>query len=178
MLEFNNIEDLINGLIGGNFGFERNQAVFSLNDEDDMSLPMSNTASGVKQIGVLQLLLANRKLQPGSFLIIDEPEVNLHPEWQVKFAGILVLLAKDLDITLYINTHSPLFIQAIDAYSEYHDLNDETYYYLTEEAEIVGKYDINKIENDELYTIYDNLGKPYDIIDIIKIQNAYKDEEE
>ena len=83
-----------------------------------MNIPMSNTASGVKQIGVLQSLLANRKLSPGSFLIIDEPEVNLHPEWQVKFAGILVLLAKDLDITLYINTHSPLFIQAIDAYSE------------------------------------------------------------
>lgn len=172
------IEDLINDLIGGNFGFERNQARFSLNDEDNMSLPMSNTASGVKQIGILQLLLANRKLQPGSFLIIDEPEVNLHPEWQVKFAGILVLLAKDLDITLYINTHSPLFIQAIDAYSEYYDLNDDTNYYLTEKSEVEGRYDINKVENDELYIIYDNLGKPYDFIDIIKIKNSYKDEEE
>ena len=131
-----------------------------------------------KQIGVLQSLLANRKLSPGSFLIIDEPEVNLHPEWQVKFAGILVLLAKDLDITLYINTHSPLFIQAIDAYSEYYDLNDETNYYLTEKSNVEGKYNINKIDNDELFVIYDNLGKPYDFINIIKIKNSYKDKED
>ncbi len=172
------IEDLINDLIGGSFGFERGRAVFSLNNEDDVNIPMSNTASGVKQIGVLQSLLANRKLSPGSFLIIDEPEVNLHPEWQVKFAGILVLLAKDLDITLYINTHSPLFIQAIDAYSEYYDLNDETNYYLTEKSNVEGKYNINKIDNDELFVIYDNLGKPYDFINIIKIKNSYKDKED
>ena len=42
---------------------------------------MGNTASGIKQIGVVQLLLSNRKLQENSVLIIDEPEVNLHPEW-------------------------------------------------------------------------------------------------
>ena len=171
------IESLINDLIGGSIWFERNQAVFKLNNYNK-NLSMANTASGVKQIGILQLLLANRKLKPDSFLIIDEPEVNLHPEWQVKFAGILILLAKHLDITLYINTHSPLFIQAIDAYSEYYDLNDDTNYYLTEKTDVEGKYDINKIENDELFRIYDNLGKPYDFIDIIKIQNAYKDKEE
>ena len=49
---------------------------------------MQSTASGIKQIGVIQLLLSNCKLKEDSFLIIDELEVNLHPEWQFKLAEI------------------------------------------------------------------------------------------
>ena len=87
---------------------------------------MHNTASGIKQIGIIQLLLSNRKLKENCFLIIDEPEVNLHPDWQFKLANILMLLVKKLNVSIYINTHSPLFIEAINAFSEYYDLDDET----------------------------------------------------
>lgn len=54
----------------------------------------SNISSGIQQIGIVENLLMNGNLIPGTFLILDEPEVNLHPEWQFKFAEILVLLAK------------------------------------------------------------------------------------
>ena len=108
---------------------------------------MTNTASGVKQIGILQLLLANRKLKPGSFLIIDEPEVNLHPEWQFKFAEILVLLVKELNITIYVNTHSPMFIEAIEVFSDFYDLKDDTYYYLTKFKEFISLSSIHLFTN-------------------------------
>ena len=52
-----------------------------------------------------------------SLLIIDEPEVHLHPEWQVKFAEILTLLQKEIDIHILLTTHSPYFLQAIDVFS-------------------------------------------------------------
>ena len=61
-----------------------------------------------------------------SYLIMDEPEVHLHQEWQVKLAQILVLLVKDLNVNLFINSHSHQFIEAIEVYSIKYGLRDET----------------------------------------------------
>jgi len=105
---------------------------------------------------------------------MDEPEVHLHPEWQIKLAEIIVRLAKDLDITLYINSHSPQFIEAIEVYSRYNDIQDDTNFYLTKKEEN-GKFIFDKIENNELKKIYQNLGDPYDIIDEINGLNMVKD---
>ena len=128
-----------------------------------------NISSGIQQFSIVQILLDNYKLVPRSFLIIDEPEVNLHPEWQFKFAEILVLLAKELDITIYINSHSPMFIEAIDAFTEYYDISDDINYYLTE-FDGIDKYNFKKIESDELYKIYNNLGNAYDLIDQLRLK--------
>ena len=116
----------------------------------------------MKQIGTIQLLLLCNMLKEDTYLIIDEPEINLHPEWQFKFAEVLVLLAKDLNTTIYLNSHSPFFIEAIDAFTEFYDMQDDVNYYLTEKSEVVGKYNFNKIESDELYKIYDNLNRNLD----------------
>ena len=124
---------------------------------------------------IIQLLLNNRKLKENSFLVIDEPEVNLHPAWQVKFAGVLALLVKNLNVSLYINSHSPVFIEAIDAWAYYHDLTDETKYYLSEKSkEKEGFNNIFEVDSEELYKIYDNLGNPYDDIDQIRISKQFK----
>lgn len=133
-------------------------------------LGTGNTSSGIKQIGIIQLLLSKEKLKHGSFLIIDEPEVNLHPEWQFKFAEILVILTKELDITIYLNSHSPTFIESIDAFCEYYDMEEDINYYLTQESEIKGKYDFIEVNSDELYKIYDNLGDVYKLIDQLRIR--------
>ena len=115
-------------------------------------------------------VLSKEKLKNGSYIIIDEPEVNLHPDWQFKLAEILVLLAKELDITLYINSHSPVFIESMDAFIEFYDMENEVNYYLSEETEIYDKYNFNKINSDELYKIYDNLGNAYDLIDQLRLK--------
>lgn len=128
------------------------------------------TPSGIKQIGIIQSLLLRNQLVEGDYLIIDEPEINLHPDWQFKFAEILVLLAKELDITIYINSHSPLFIESISAFSEFYDMPESVNYYLTEPSEAEGKYDFVKITSDELYRLYDNLGNAYDLIDQLRLK--------
>ena len=136
---------------------------------------MKNTSSGIKQIGLIQMLLNTRQLRENSFLIIDEPEVNLHPKWQIKFAEILTLLANDLNITVYINTHSPLFIEAMRTFSEQQDLLGETNFYLTYESEEnEGKYDIKYVPTEDLNTIYNSLGKPYETLSEISIENQFK----
>lgn len=137
---------------------------------------MENTASGLKQLATIQLLLDNNELTKNSFLILDEPEINLHLGFQVEFAEILVLAARDLNITLYINTHSPFFAEAIEAYSRYYNLIDDTNFYLTEKVDGIDKYNYNLLDNDEIIGVYDNLGNPFDIIHKIKVQADLKDD--
>lgn len=133
-----------------------------------------NISSGIQQISIIEILLSNYKLLPGSFLIIDEPEVNLHPEWQIKFAHILVLLAKELDINLYLNSHSPMFIEAISLYSKYYDLIDETNFYLTYKSEN-DKFNFRKISPDDMGAVYENLTSPFDELDKIKAKILFKE---
>lgn len=163
------IEEEIKEIIQGKFEYSRDGMTFN---SANHSHTMKNTASGLKQFGIIQILLQSRKLTPNTYLIMDEPEVNLHPEWQIKFANILVLLAKSLDIHIYINSHSPLFINAIETYTEYYDMQDETNYYLTRPTDL-GKNIFKKIDADDLYEIYDELGQPYHELNILNLKNRY-----
>ena len=178
----NKIENIIHGHVGSHplsldFTFVNIPSKID-NDMGSSVNPVSvlgtgNTSSGIKQIGIIQLLLLKEKLKQDSFLIIDEPEVNLHPEWQFKFAEILVILAKELNITIYLNSHSPTFIESIDAFSEFYDIEEYVNYYLTQESEIEGKYDFIKVNSNELYKIYDNLGDVFKLIDGRRIYWIY-----
>lgn len=163
------IEEEIKDIIQGKFEYSRDGMTFN---SANHSHTMKNTASGLKQFGIIQILIQSRKLTPNTYLIMDEPEVNLHPEWQIKFANILVLLAKSLDIHIYINSHSPLFINAIEAYTEYYDMQDDTNYYLTRPTDL-GQNIFEKIDVDDLYEIYDELGQPYHKLNILNLKNRY-----
>ena len=153
---FIEIEKKLFEITGGTFVYDNRNIIFINNNKE---LLMKNTASGIKQVGVIQMLLNTRKLKQNSFLIIDEPEVNLHPTWQIKLAEILTLLSKELNIYIYINSHSPLFIEAIRTYAEKYDILDETNFYLTYSSK-EEKFDIEYIPTEELDIIYNSLGKP------------------
>lgn len=165
---FNQIKEIT----GGMFVSDEENIIFQAYEQEFL---MKNTASGIKQLGIIQMLLDLRKLKENCFLIIDEPEVNLHPEWQVKYAQILTLLAKELDITLYINTHSPLFIEAIRTYSKKYDLLDDTNFYLTLCADDNSdKYEIKQVPTNDLNIIFNTLGKPYKLLSKISIETEFK----
>ena len=165
------VEKLIKEILGGEIKKENGELFFVR--ENGFKSHMKNTSSGVKQVAIIQTLLNNKELEPNSFLIMDEPEVNLHPEWQIKFAKILVLLVKELDLSIYIASHSPFFIEAIELYSQYYDLIDDSYFYLTQKAEGY-QYDIVSVDSNNLEAIYRNLGQPYDILDEIKMDLMFK----
>ncbi|WP_296894554.1 AAA family ATPase [uncultured Methanobrevibacter sp.] len=165
-----NIEKEICKIIKGRFRYKNEELYFF--QEDGGEFLMKNTASGIKEIGIIQMLLAHRKLKNNCFLIIDEPEVNLHPQWQVNFAEILVLLAQRLNIQVYINSHSPMFIEAISIFSEYYNLKEDTNFYLTDKKDAVLTF--TKIANDDMGAVYDNLAKPYGELDKINAKLSYR----
>ena len=131
-------------------------------------------SSGAKEIGIIQILLQNSKLKEDSFLIIDEPESSLHPEWEIKYAEILILLAKELNVHIYLNSHSPMFIEAISLYAQYYDLINDTNVYLTEKQSNE-KYNFKKISPENMGEVYENLTRPYDELDKLKAKILFKE---
>lgn len=165
--------DEITEMLGGFIYYDDEEREFLFKTDND-EYSMKNTSSGVKQLGIIQMLLSNRTLTENSFLIMDEPEVNLHPEWQVKFAKIIILMIKDLNISIFINSHSPQFIEALEVYSAKYGLSNETKFYLSEQVSETKKYNFKEIKRRNLTKLYNNLGDPYDKIDEIRIENAFK----
>lgn len=103
--------------------------------KNSQDIDIKNTAVGIKSFGIIQLLLKNNRLNNRTLLIIDEPEVHLHPIWQVKYAEILVLLSKEFEIPMLLTSHSPYFIEALEAYTKKYKYESSTNFYFAEKNE-------------------------------------------
>ncbi len=136
---------------------KENGTFFFKDYEIDTLIDMKNVASGVKCLLIIQRLIQNRKINKNTILIIDEPETNLHPEWQVFFADILVLLNKHLGIKILINSHSPYFIRAIEIKMANNNMVNNGKYYLMRPS---GSLFISEDVTDSTEKIYKYLYKP------------------
>lgn len=165
----------IDDMIGGNFKYDEETNRFML-EKDGEVFSMENTSSGLKQLGVIQLLLKNRELTENSFLILDEPEVHLHPGFQVQLAKILVLLAKDLNISTYVNTHSPFIAEAIEVYSKFYKMYDQTNFYLTDKVEDKNKYNYILMDDEDIFDVYNTLGYPFETLNSIRFETELRDD--
>ena len=143
------IENILNITKGKGFSFNSKERDFYFNKNDSVKFKSMNTATGLKSFGIIQLLIQSSILNERSLLIIDEPEIHLHPKWQVEYAQLIVALVAN-DIPVLITSHSPEMIQALSVFSEKLGVKDKTAYYLTESDGISAEIndvteDINKI---------------------------------
>jgi predicted ATPase len=69
-------------------------------------------SSGEKQI-VLMLGEIQRRLRPGGLLLIDEPEIHLHPRWQRLLVRALTELCGEYDAQMILTTHSEEIASAV-----------------------------------------------------------------
>ncbi|MEZ4311572.1 MAG: ATP-binding protein [Polyangiaceae bacterium] len=102
----NLIEDQIQG--GHRTGYTQTKlggSELSLAVNDKLRIDLYNASSSIKQLAPLLLYLRYRAA-PNQTLIIDEPEMNLHPEGQAKLLEALAMLA-NLGVHVLLTTHSP-----------------------------------------------------------------------
>ena len=159
-------------MIDGLFEFDQRKHQFVFKPlNNDKSYDINNISSGYKQMGILQSLFINKSITENTWIILDEPEANLHPEMQVNLAKLLIEMCKELNVFIYINTHSAMLIEAMEVYSVKYGLKKEINFYLTQKNKDTGKFDIKQIQDNKLYEIYNNLGDPYNIIDMIRGEN-------
>lgn len=134
----------------------------------DKAIALSNLSSGLKIFIALKELLLNGTIQYNGTIILDEPEIHLHPEWQLLFAEIIVLLQKEFNMHIIMTTHSPYFLRAIQVYSAKYGIADGCRYYLSESrdkavhfVDVSGKVD----------KIYQTLAQPLQELENERYQN-------
>ena len=80
-------------------------------DRKNKSLPFHVASSSVKSLYGIDYYL-DKIGKVGDFLIIDEPELSLHPENQIKLAIAISMIA-DMGIKVVLSTHSDLFVRSL-----------------------------------------------------------------
>ena len=140
---------------------EKDEHEIRFRDSDNGGMiSIRNIASGVKSMAALIRGLRNGVIEPGNLLIIDEPETNLHPEWQVKFAEFLVLLNAKFGIRSLLNTHSPYFLKAIQVYSDLLGIGEKCNYYMMKPDGNTGRY-FAKDVSDDIEQVFAEMSRPY-----------------
>lgn len=86
------------------------------------------------------MLLAGGHLNRNTLLLIDEPEIHLHPQWIVEYARILVLLHKELGIRVVLASHSPDMVAGLQAIADKYGIIENVHFYQAEELDNTLKY--------------------------------------
>ena len=152
----------ISEIVGGEICFdeETDQFLFKKNVGDKkLQFQISNSASGIKSLGMLQILEKTGEFNENLLLVIDEPEVHLHPDWQVEYAKILIRLVEN-GVKVLVTSHSPYLIEAINKYSKKSKIKQDVKFYLSELGN-TGKVLIVDKTNDK-DEIFDKLSKPFE----------------
>lgn len=113
------------------------------NGENKKDISIFNLSTGLKIFVIIKTLLLNGFLEKNGTLILDEPEVHLHPEWQILLAKIIVLLQKEFKMHILISSHSHYFVNAIEVYSKKYEISTPKFYLTREDSN--GNIDIDDV---------------------------------
>ena len=128
-------------------------------------LNVVNMSTGMKSFALIKRLLESGNLKEKDVIILDEPEIHLHPEWQLLYAKMIVLLQKHFDLSMIITTHSPYFLDAIDVFSAKYNIADRTKYYL---AENTGNTSVLQDVTNNIDAIYKKLSDPMQMLENLR----------
>lgn len=149
------IFELINPICSGNIDYSSN--ILTIKNEGYEPIDVRNLSTGLKSFVILKTLILNGWIENNGTIILDEPETHLHPQWQLVFAELIVLLQKKWNLHILINTHSPYFLNAIQVFSAKHSIADKCNYYLSENNGNVS--DVSDV-TDNVELIYRKLSRP------------------
>lgn len=130
-------------------------------------ISLHNLSTGLKSFVILKMLIEKGLIKEKDVLILDEPEIHLHPQWQVAYAELIVLLQKYFNLSITVTTHSPYFLDAINLFSVKYGINEKVNYYLS------------SIENDEvkmtlvtanINLIYEKMASPIQALDSLRYE--------
>ena len=161
--KLNNIYKKLNSVLSGEILENKNSKfVYRKNGED---IDLKNLSTGLKTFAIIKMLLQNGTLEESGTIILDEPEIHLHPEWQLLFAELIVLLQKEFGMHILLTTHSPYFLNAIEVFSEKYKINDKCKYYI---AENFGNSSIITDVTGNTREIYKKLARPIQDLENIR----------
>ena len=106
------LKDFAN-ITGGTYKAFENQGVFYKPKDKSLRLSMVESSSSVRSLMIIDFYLRH-VAKKGDLLMIDEPELNLHPENQRRIARLFARLV-NLGVKVFITTHSDYIIKELNA---------------------------------------------------------------
>lgn len=181
-VQYNITSDKIQGVIklldsvteGSIFADESHEYLFRQRGTDAL-LNVNNLSAGLKSFVIIKMLLENHSLRERDVLILDEPEIHLHPEWQMKYAEIIILLQKEFNLTVILATHSSHFLEALQLYAKKYGTEEKCSYYLTEYGDY--GYVLNNM-TDDITKIYSQLIDPSIILNKMRYEAEETEDEQ
>lgn len=161
---YKTLQSVVNGEI---LVTSNNEEYYLKNNEFDKPISFHNLSTGVKSFVILKMLLEKGCLKEKDVVILDEPEIHLHPQWQIAYAELIVLLQKHFDLSVIVTTHSPYFVDALNLFScKYGTDNKVNFYLSVNNANTVTMECVtNKIE-----LIYKKMASPIQILDTLRYE--------
>ena len=164
------IFETMNGICDGDLTVSEDGGNYSYRTSElNGTLEMSNLSTGIKSFIILKTLLRNGSINDNGVVILDEPEIHLHPEWQLKFAEVIVLIQKEFGVNILLNTHSPYFLNAIEVYVKKYGIEKKCKFYLTDDNE--GRTNIKDV-TDQTELIYEKLARPLQDLENLEYSNG------
>ncbi|MDY6134863.1 AAA family ATPase [Campylobacter lanienae] len=154
----NEILDLLWQIVGGKYIINDYGLQFATDAKQKIlqkhkTINIQQTSSSVKSLFLLDLYI-RFQAQKGDILIIDEPELNLHPKNQILLARLLVMLV-NIGIKVFISTHSDYILREFSSCICLKNVSDENLKNLREYNKQM-QLDANKVR---AYQTIKNKGK-------------------
>jgi len=104
--------DAFDDIIGGKYTITQNDELYYIPKGRRVRLSMDESSSAVRSLLNIGFYLRHIA-QPGDLLMVDEPELNLHPENQCRIARLFARLV-NLGVKVFITTHSDYIIKELN----------------------------------------------------------------
>ncbi|WP_270556605.1 AAA family ATPase [Dorea amylophila] len=160
------IFEMLQQVVDGEILLDQNEE-FYLKGNNDEIISVHNLSTGMKSFIILKMLLEKGCLKNKDVVVLDEPEIHLHPQWQIAYAELIVLLQKQFDLSVVVTTHSPYFVDAINLFSCKYETDSKVNFYLSileEEAAVME----NVTDNIDL--IYKKMASPIQMLDTLRYE--------
>jgi len=112
---------------------------------DDINLEVKVSSSMIKELAPLSIYL-KYLAKPNDLVIVDEPEMNLHPTAQAEMTEFMGMLANS-GLNLLITTHSPYIADHLENLMRASDCDNKEeikkYFYLEREDAFISKNDVS-----------------------------------
>ena len=109
---YSDVLDDFTDIIGGKYTVTRNDELYYLPNGKKVKLSMDESSSAVRSLLDIGFYLKH-EAQVGDLLMVDEPELNLHPENQRRIARLFTRLV-NLGMKVFITTHSDYIIKELN----------------------------------------------------------------
>lgn len=140
-------------------------------EDNGTEMSLSQLSSGEKQVVFRgSFLLKNKQSSKGALVLIDEPEISLHPKWQIKILNFFKKLFTDEQgkqtSQIIVSTHSPFILHNYnrkddkvivlqkDSLGNVFVPTDPKFYSWTTEKIVQHAFDINNLTHENSTTVF------------------------